>query len=236
MFSSGAADDLRQDLSKIFGDGYRGKTFSASIRMQCPAASDKVRFFLSDGVSKTYADGYANGTAQTFKVTKTFSASASQFWVGVTCLDGTYTVYVDDVVCVPGETVPPFQENPADRSLIVQNWDNNGTVEKTLGGLYLVPFKKTGTISGADPDHSFTYTLPDGAGSSTGIILAQAEVYSLGSSSPEKVIASARAHTQSTVTVYLHNTAGNFTNGEAFEVRGAILCSGWKTYGKVFGD
>jgi hypothetical protein len=120
-----------------------------------------------------------------------------------------------------GTTVPDFMENPIDRALICQEYDNNGTIE-IARSLRIVPFTVTFTLAGGAAFEAETLTIP-AAYEGEEIISAWGNMYSsTGTTFYEVHVAfSAFAAGGNTFTVTCRDTDGGAHGGGDYTVKGA---------------
>lgn len=86
----------------------RSKQIYASIQVR-QGVSSNVRPFIRDSVGTTYGSASATtGSFVSLTVTRTIDAAATYVEVGV-IVDGSDTVYIDNVILVQGTTAPVFQ-------------------------------------------------------------------------------------------------------------------------------
>lgn len=230
--SAGGVSYLYQEFTPLLSENLNGRWFSASMKLQCITATDKVRLYIDDGMTKEYSS-YAGPTLQTLTVKRQLDGSATKLIVGVEFLDGTYSAYVDDALIVEGQMVPKYVLGPPDQCVISKYFDSNGVAAKLDGSCQIVAFKiVVADPSGITATASYTksYTLKNQCNS---ILFADASMYSMGTTAPEDVNVTCNNYATSGFDIVMKKLSGSFTANEAYEIRGFYIAAGYKN-GEVF--
>jgi hypothetical protein len=231
---------LYQDLTYVFKNGLdSGDIYTLSAWIKATFIN-KTRMYISEDVagSPTTYSSYATASWQYLSVSHTLTGSADGLMIGFDFPTGTtYDTYIDGVMFTRGPAAPLYTPNQADHSLICQHWLSSGVLVAAHGGTWAVPWKASGTLTGGALQETINnYTIPHG----TEVMLAcVANPVSFGTTDPADVTVSVSGYGagggETTFDLNLiKHTAGNFTSGEAYDIRGILICGGWDTYTEVF--
>lgn len=151
---------LEQVLTPIFyeAESCAEEYFTLTAKLSSTVGS-KARLYIDDG-TKRYSS-YATTSFTTVTLTQQIGAAPTKFVVGVECLAGdTYDTHIGDVCLVRGSIAPNYQPNQTDYSISCVDWDKDGTIYPVLGGIRMVPFELSGSLTGGGIYEIATYTVP----------------------------------------------------------------------------
>jgi hypothetical protein len=225
---------LYQDLTYVFKNGLdSGDIYTLSAWVKCDSAS-KARLYISEDVagSPTTYSSYATASFTYISVSHTLTGSADGLMIGFDFPAGaTYNTYIDGVMFTRGPAAPLYTPNQADHSLICQHWLSSGVLVAAHGGTWAVPWKAAGTLTGGAQQETINKCEV--------MLACVGNPVSFGTTDPADVTVSVSGYGggsgETTFDLNLiKHTAGNFTSGEAYDIRGILICGGWDTYTEVF--
>jgi len=235
VMASGTTDTLHQDLTPLVQNGAWGSEYvTIAAKCQNSAGSSKMRLYIEDDVTGKQYSSYIGASWGWVYITVQLNASAVELKAGIEYQGGIYNGYVDDIMLVRGQLVPYFTPHPADYGIVCNEWDNDGTVYPVQGGLRIVPFKKTGTLTGGDTFEAVLYSIPADIQPEY-ILSASADVSSLATSDEREATVSVAtlATTSISLAINLH-TGGNLA-AEAYQIEGHWLGIGYADNTKAHG-
>ena len=206
-----------------------GKSLTFGILCKSDQADQTARVYVYDGSGYHYGMGYA-GTGEweflwmNWQPTSGYTELEFGVEVAETASGSDVYYYLDCAMLVWGQYPAHFCEHPDDRSVICQNWHNNGTETPIRGAMRVEPFyEEITTVSGRVQTH--TVTLPKGCKQIVHVS-HNMRVTSYGNYYKLQI----RAMTYTATSFVLNITASDFSSfsaGETFYIDGIIWMIGW---------
>lgn len=144
----------------------RGKVFSWSVWCKTTRGAGTMVPYAYDGTNYIYGQPYA-GSDDWEELTQAicFDSTATDFKVGVEVAEEASAAYqdyhIDCAMLVWGRANTQWSENPLDRGVICQDWDEDGTDVSLRGAVRIIPFEVSDTASGGarlELIHSYVLT------------------------------------------------------------------------------
>ena len=207
-----------------------GKVFSWSVGCKTSRGAGTMVPYAYDGTNYIYGRPYT-GSDDWEELTQAicFDSTATDFKVGVEVAEETASLvqdyHIDCTMLVWGRANTQWSENPLDRGVICQEWDEDGTHTPIRGAMRVIPFEDSGTTAGgATSEVLATYAMRYGCRQVT---YAGANLYSL-AANHEKHIVWTDNYTTTGFDINLGRPDGtNITASMAWTVTGVIYAIGW---------
>lgn len=211
--------------------GWAGeKVFTFSVWCKTDQGSTARPFFY-DGTNYKYGPYYTGGDEwQELKTSYMFHSSATTMDCGVevdeTASGTTVSWYFGCAQLVWGQAAYHWAENPEDRCLICQDWDDEGSHTEARGCMRAIPFSYSGTTTGGSGSELVqSVTLTYGCGY---IIHVSTNLYSYTGAAPAYHQSWATNYSTTGFDLYLGRTdRGNIAASEDWVIDGCVFCLGW---------
>jgi len=238
--TDGGASQIQQSVrNQVDITQAMGKTFTMSAMLYLKSSTGsgtpgETYLYFYDGTNFKYSRAYDVANWETWQEiyhTFTVPTTATDFRVGIEANEpGIIDMYhyVDCVNLAWGSTAGRFMEHPNDRSVICQDWDDDGTHTEVRGAMRTIPFKVTGTTTGGSASEYITYVLTYGCSQ---ILHVSLNFYSY-TGTISRVKLRATNYTTTGFDLYFDGIATNIEVAKDYVIDGCIWCIGWDANGE----
>lgn len=205
------------------------KAITISVWMKTNQGSECMRPFIKSGTSYRYGPNYSGGDEwQRIWMSQSFSSSPTSLQVGVEVEETAETsnvyYHIDCFMCVWGMYPAYYSEHHNDRSVICQDWDNDGTQTLIRGAQRVIPFRVEHTTT-AGRLQTYSYTLDYGCDE---IQSVQCNMYSTTVTNFYLILVNAGNYSTTGFDIYMYNASwAPFAASETIVIDGVIYCIGW---------
>jgi len=226
--TDGDVTRIYQRMTKL-GVGVHMEEKYYTFSMDCKTSTaDQVRLFYYDGSTYTYSNYHTGGgTWESLMLSFENDSTASELRIGVEFSEVVSAPvvydYIDCAMLVRGINPTDFDEHPLDRTVICQDWDEDGTDIPIRGANRVIPFEMSGTTTGGSATETAAYTLTHGCRQ---ILHVSLNFYSYtGTIGRTKIDANNFSTTG--FDVVIQGVAMNVEASKDFVITGVIWCVGW---------
>jgi hypothetical protein len=205
------------------------KVFTFSVWLKTDEGSDTVRPYYYDGTNYKYGPYYTGGNDwQECWLSFVVNSSATVIEVGIEVEETASAInvfwYTDCWQLVWGPAAYIWGEGAEDRSLICQDWMDDGTHVDVRGAMRAIPFYVDGTTTGgAVNELAHSYVLSYGCSQ---IVHVSTNLFAYGALQ-ERHVTWANNYSTTGFDIYIGRTDARVMTAQAWEIDGLIICIGW---------